>query len=359
MSQMIISIAKIFIALSISFAVGIAITPILTHYLYKHKMWKKRARNEALGGGETPIFNQLHKHKEVGTPRMGGIIIWGSVLLTIFIIWLVSRFYPVSAALRLNFLSQNQTWLPLFTLISASLVGLLDDLLQVNDQGGYVAGGLALSKRIAIVLLIGLIGAWWFYFKLGVSSISLPFYGDLSLGIAFIPFFMIVMLALFSGGVIDGLDGLSGGIMATIFAAYAGIAFSQNQIDLAAFCAAIVGGTLAFLWFNIPPARFYMSETGMLGLTATLSVVAFLCNAVAVLPIIAFPLLLSSASVIIQYTSKKLRNGKKVFLVAPIHHHFEAKGWPSYKVTMRFWIIGVICATIGMIISIVSHIVLH
>ncbi len=354
---MIISIVKIFTALSISFAVGIAITPFLTNFLYKHKMWKKRARNEALGGGTTPIFNSLHKEKEVGTPRMGGIIIWASVLLTIFIIWLGSKLDLTPTTFRLNFLSQNQTWLPLFTLVSASLVGLVDDLLQVYGRGGYIAGGLSLSKRIFTVLLIGFVGSYWFYFKLGTSSIFIPFYGSYDLGILFIPFFMIVMLALFSGGVIDGVDGLSGGIMASIFSAYAGIAFSQNQIDLAAFCAAIVGGTLAFLWFNIPPARFYMSETGILGLTATLSVVAFLTNSVAVLPIIAFPLVASSASVIIQYTSKKLRNGKKVFLVAPIHHHFEALGWPSYKVTMRFWILGIFFATVGMIISIVGGIV--
>ncbi|MDO8493562.1 MAG: hypothetical protein Q7S19_03410 [bacterium] len=352
---MIVGIAKIFTALSVSFAVGIAIAPILTTFLYKHKMWKKRVRNEALGGGETPIFNKLHKEKEVGTPRMGGIIIWVSVLLTIFIIWLIAKVDPSPATLRLNFLSQNQTWLPLFTLIAASLVGLVDDILQVYDRGGYIAGGLALSKRIFIVLLIGLISACWFYFKLGTSSVAIPFYGSFDLGILFIPFFMTVMLALFSGGVIDGLDGLAGGIMASIFAAYAGIAFAQNQIDLAAFCSAIVGGILAFLWFNIPPARFYMSETGMLGLTATLAVVAFLSNAVMVLPIIAFPLVATTASDIIQFASKKLRNGKKVFLVAPLHHHFEALGWPSYKVTMRFWIIGIVCATVGMIIAIVGN----
>ncbi len=351
---MIISIVKIFIAFSVSFIVGIAITPLVTSFLYKHKMWKKRARNEALGGGETPIFNKLHREKEVGTPRMGGIIIWVSVLLTIPIVWLISKLNLGPITSRINFLSQNQTWLPLFTLISASLVGLADDLLQVYDMGGYIAGGLSLSKRVGMVLLIGLAGAWWFYFKLGTSLIAIPFYGNLDLGILFIPFFMIVTLAIFSGGVIDGIDGLAGGVMASIFAAYAGIAFSQNQIDLAAFCAAIIGGILAFLWFNIPPARFYMSETGMLGLTVTLSVVAFLSRAVMVLPIIALPLVASSASVIIQYASKKLRGGKKVFLVAPIHHHFEALGWPSSKVTMRYWILGIVFAVMGMIIAIVG-----
>jgi phospho-N-acetylmuramoyl-pentapeptide-transferase len=163
-----------------------------------------------------------------------------------------------------------------------------------------------------------------------------------------------VMLFLFSSGIIDGVDGLSGGVFAAIFAAYTGIAFFQNQIDLAAFCAVIVGGILAFLWFNIPPARFYMTETGVLGLTTTLTVVAFLTGEVVVLPIIALPLFATVISNLIQVFSKKLRNGKKVFLVAPIHHHFEAMGWPSYKVTMRYWVISVIFAIMGMVIALIS-----
>ncbi len=187
-----------------------------------------------------------------------------------------------------------------------------------------------------------------------MSSVFIPFFGEIDLGLLFIPLFIITMLALFSGGVIDGIDGLSGGIFAAIFAAYGGIAFSQNQIDLAAFCAVIVGGILAFLWFNIPPARFYMGETGILGLTAALAVVAFLTKSVLVLPIIAFPLFAASGSVIIQLVSKKYF-GRKVFRVATIHHHFEALGWPSYKVTMRFWIISVVLAVVGMVIALVGR----
>ncbi|HBM46032.1 MAG: Phospho-N-acetylmuramoyl-pentapeptide-transferase [Parcubacteria group bacterium GW2011_GWF2_38_76] len=347
---MVNSVVKIFLSFFLTFSVGILITPFLTNYLYKHKMWKKKARNEGLGGGETPIFNKLHKEKETGTPRMGGIIIWASTLITIFILSILSDIYPAVATQKLNFLSQNQTWLPLFALVSASLIGLIDDVLQVRGGGGYIAGGLALSKRVLFVLVIGYIGAYWFYYKLGMTAIAIPFSSPLELGVWFIPFFMIVMLGIFSGGVIDGIDGLAGGIMAVIFSAYGVIAFFQNQIDLATFCAAIVGGTLAFLWFNIPPARFYMSETGMLGLTVTLSIIAFLTDSVFVLPIIAFPLIATSASVVIQYLSKKYR-GKKVFLVAPLHHHFEAIGWPASKVTMRYWIISIIFAVVGMIIS--------
>ena len=162
------------------------------------------------------------------------------------------------------------------------------------------------------------------------------------------------MLATFSGSVIDGLDGLAGGVMATAFAAYAGIAFFQEQIDLAAFSAVIAGAIAAFLWFNIPPARFYMGETGILGLTTTLTVVAFLTDAVLVLPLIALPLVLDSASVIIQLFSKKFF-GRKIFLVAPLHHHFEAIGWPHYKVTMRAWVLSAVSAIIGMVIALLGR----
>ena len=352
---MIIDVIKIFIPTATAFFIGIAITPFVSHYLYKHKMWKKKSGNlVGLGGGGTPIFNELHKERDTGTPRMGGIIIWASVLATIFFFWLLAQVSSSEFWKEMDFLSRGQTWLPLFTLIAASLVGLVDDLFQIKGKGDYLAGGLSLKVRISLVVLIALIGAWWFFVKLGVSGIMVPFYGELELGLLFIPLFVITMVALFSGGVIDGIDGLSGGVMTSIFSAYALIAFFQNQIDLAVFSAVIAGGTLAFLWFNIPPARFYMTETGILGLTATLTVVAFLTKAVVVLPIIALPLLIAPTSSLIQVLSKRFRHGKKVFLVAPIHHHFEALGWPSYKVTMRFWIISIIFAMIGVVIALIG-----
>ena len=345
-----LNVLKIFGLFAFAFFLAAVSAPALTHFLYKYKMWKKKARTEALSGGEAKIFHELHKDKEVGTPRMGGILIWLSAFFMSVIFLALSKIHPSPFTEKINFLSRGQTWLPLFTLVAASLVGLVDDILQIYGKGKYIAGGLSLAKRIALVLAIGGAGAYWFYAKLGMSSVIIPFLGEIDLGILFVPLFIITMLALFSGGVIDGIDGLSGGIFAAVFAAYGGIAFSQNQIDLAAFCAALVGGILAFLWFNIPPARFYMGETGVLGLTTTLTVVAFLTKAAAVLPIIAFPLFAASGSVIIQLVSKKYF-GRKVFRVAPIHHHFEALGWPSFKVTMRFWIISVVLAVIGMVIA--------
>jgi phospho-N-acetylmuramoyl-pentapeptide-transferase len=254
----------------------------------------------------------------------------------------------------MNFLSRGQTWLPLFTFFIGALVGLLDDYFEINESSDYFAGGLSLKKRLFIVLILSLIGGYWFFFKLGVSTIAIPFFGELALGSFFIPFFALVMLFIYSGGIIDGIDGLSGGVFATIFSAYGLIAFLQNQIDLAALSFVVVGSLLAFLWFNIPPARFYMSETGTMALTLLLTVVAFLTKQVGVLPIIAFPLVATTLSAIINVTSKKFRGGKKVFLSTPIHHHFEAIGWPGYKVAMRYWVISVVAAIIGLIIALIG-----
>lgn len=347
------NVLKVFGLSSLTFFVGIVFAPILTHFLYRHKLWRKEVRQTAPDGGGTPIFASLHKDREISVPRLGGIVIWFSVTLVAVLMWLVYYFIPTPFFEKLNFISRGQTWILFAVLIGGSLLGLIDDLMQVFGRGKYTAGGMRFSRRVFFIFIIALAAALWFFIKLEGASIFIPFVGDVFIGIAYILFFIIVMLATFSGGVIDGLDGLSGGVFASIFAAYGGIAFFQNQIDIATFCFALTGALLAFLWFNIPPARFYMSETGIMGLTTSLAVVAFLTNAVFVLPIIAFPLVVVSGSVIIQLTSKRFFK-RKVFLIAPIHHHFEAIGWPSYKVTMRFWIISVVTAIIGMVIHLLG-----
>jgi len=356
---MIIDAIKVLLPSVLAFCAGILITPLLTQFLYKHQMWKKKAGKVDATGKETVIFNALHEKKEVGTPRMGGIVIWASAAIITLGIWLLDHATNSTLLGKLDFLSRSQTWIPLSVLLVGAVVGLVDDYLEIKGNGGHVAGGLSLKKRLIIVGTIALLCGSWFYFKLGVSSIGLPLGHSLPLGIFFIPFFMIVTLALYSGGVIDGIDGLAGGIFATMFAAYGGIAIAHHQTDLAAFCAVIVGSILAFLWFNVPPARYYMSETGSMALTITLAVVAFMTDSlghgygILVLPIIAVPLVITTLSVIIQTSSKKFR-GKKVFLVAPIHHHFEALGWPAYKVTMRYWIIGIIFAALGLVLALVG-----
>ncbi|MDO8510441.1 MAG: hypothetical protein Q7S15_02345, partial [bacterium] len=246
---MIIDIVKVFLPSTIAFFLGIALTPLLTYYLYKYKMWKKRPGKMSPDGHDTPIFNELHKEREVGTPKMGGVIIWLSTLITVTGIWAVAKLFPGEITSKLDLLSRNQTWIPLATLILGSLIGLVDDFMDVAGSASHVGRGLSLYKRIAIVALIGLLAALWFYFKLDVTGIGIPFSGELYLGWLFVPFFVLVTLAIYSGGVIDGIDGLAGGLFATMFAAYAGIAFYQQQINLAAFSSVVTGAILAFLWF--------------------------------------------------------------------------------------------------------------
>lgn len=347
---------KIFLPAVVSFIIGIILTPIATHYFYKYRMWRRVSRENNLPKDKVSDFSKIHDNKaEVSTPRTGGMIIWVSVILTLAVVSLLDYLFVSELSNKMYFISRSQTLLPFFTLIVASLIGLGDDFLQIFGKGKWTTDPIILRYiKIAIILILGTIIGLWFYIKLGITDIYIPWYGFVNLGYLFIPFFIFIMLSLWSTSVIDGVDGLSGGVLASIFMAYTLIAFFSNQTDLATFCAVITGAILAFLWFNIPPARFYMGETGMIGLTVTLSVIAFLTNTVLLLPVIAFPLFVTSLSNIIQIGSRKLRNGKKVFLFAPLHHHFEALGWPKYKVTMRYWIVGIITAVLGVIISLIS-----
>lgn len=353
---MIFDAARVLIPSVISFTVGIALAPILTHYLFKHRAWKKKAgKGNSMGDANgTPLFDELHKEREVSTPRMGGIIVWASTLITALGIWVFALLFGEPFA-SFDFISRSQTWLPLFALAVGAGVGLVDDIFEVTRS----SGGLRLRWRLLVVALIGLFAGWWFYEKLGVSAVGVPFLGPIELGVFFIGFFMFVTLALYAGGVIDGIDGLAGGVFAIIFMTYAGIAFAQGQTTLAAFAACVSGALFAFLWFNIPPARFYLSETGTMALTVALAITAFSTDVlgegvgVAVLPIIALPLTVTVATSVLQVFSKKVLK-KKLFQIAPIHHHFEAIGWPAYKVTMRYWVITIIAGIFGLALALLK-----
>ena len=360
-----LSLVKLFLPIFITFVVGMAITPVLTDFMYKHKMWKKTPRKIGAdhiidaNGKMHPdaISKEFQKitnvESEIKTPRVGGMVVWMSVLVTSALIFLVFIMFPNDFTSKLEFISRNQTLLPFLGLVAGSLVGLVDDLLCIKATPGKFVNGLPRNYMIGIVTLLGLMFASWFFFKLGMTSISIPFMNTpLYLGWFIVPVFVLVTLGTFSSGVIDGVDGLAGGVMAAIFSAYSLIAYFQNQIDLAVFGAVVVSALLVFLWFNIPPARFYLGETGMLGLTISLSIMVFLTDAVALLLVIGFPLVITSLSSFIQIISKKIRGPEgKVFKVAPLHHHFEAIGWSRPKITMRYWIMSIFFAVTGVIIS--------
>lgn len=350
-----IDIIKVIAPSILAFAVGIGITPLVTHFLYKYRAWKKIPGKTALDGTVATEFNRLHESGERHTPRMGGIVIWASVFITIFGIAFLARWWPTAATLKLDFLSRDQTWIPLTTLVVGALVGFISDFLDIQQRRRE----LRLLYRLCIITALSLFIGWWFYAKLDVTSVGIPFGEPFVIGWLIIPFFIAIALALYASGVIDGIDGLSGGVFGAVFASYALIAYTQGQVNLAAFSAAVMGGILAFLWFNVPPARFYMTETGTMALTLTIAVIAFMTDTpgegvgIAVLPIIGLLLFATVASNILQIASKRFR-GKKLFRVAPLHHHFEAMGWPGYKVVMRYWILAIICAFAGVIIALVG-----
>ncbi|MEK7192269.1 MAG: phospho-N-acetylmuramoyl-pentapeptide-transferase [Patescibacteria group bacterium] len=327
----------------IAFLVAFAIAPLVSKMLYRFHFNKQlRSVNQA------PIFHKMHEKKSE-TPTMGGVMIWitvlGLALLFLVLDGLFDGFWSY-----LNFVDRAQTYLPITAMLVAAVLGLADDVLGVLKIGPN-GGGLRISQKLVVYLFLALIGALWFYYRLDWDILAIPFFGSIQIGWLYIPLFIFIIVAsAFSANETDGLDGLAGGVLLFAFLALTVVAFAIGRYDLAAFSGVIIGALLAFLWFNIYPAKFFMGDTGSMSLGITMGVISMLTNTTLLLPFFASILVLESLSVIIQVASKKLRNGKKVFLSAPIHHHFEALGWHETRVTMRFWIISVIFSALGLVI---------
>lgn len=345
-----IAILKILFLFALAFVVTVLWTPLLTNILYKYKLGKSIRDDHS----KTPIFSELHKKKS-GTPTMGGLLIWVTTLVLALLFHFLALWFPNSIPEQFNFLTRSETWLPLGVLVASAIVGLVDDLFNVRKKG-VAGGGLKLWHRLLIFTVIAVVAAWWFYFKLDWTIVHIPVLGNIEIGMWTIPLFILVIVATsFSVNETDGLDGLAGGVLLIAFMSYSVIAFTQERFELATFCAVISGALLAFLWFNIHPARFFMGDTGSMSLGVTLGVVAMLTNTVWLLPIIGFILVIESASVILQVSSKKLRGGKKIFKSTPIHHHFEAIGWEEPKIVMRFWIVSAVMAVLGIVLFLINE----
>lgn len=337
-------VLQILFLTTVAFLLALVSTPLLTHFLYKYRLGKK-IRDSA----SAPIMSSLHAAKS-GTPTMGGILVWLTTLVVALLFFYLENFGLV----HFNFLTRSETVLPLGALVASALVGLVDDWFNIKGLGPK-GGGLTMSHRLLIYTLIAAVGAWWFYYKLEWTTLHIPFVGSFDIGAWYVPIFIFIIVATsHSVNLIDGLDGLAGGTLLTAFTTYGAIAFLQGKYNLASFCGVIAGSLLAFLWFNINPARFFMGDTGAMALGVTLGIVAMLTNTVLLLPIIGFLFVLESLSVIIQVLSKKIR-GKKVFLSAPLHHHLEAIGWPEPKIVMRFWVISAVTGVAGLIVFLMDR----
>jgi phospho-N-acetylmuramoyl-pentapeptide-transferase len=321
-----------------AFLLSMLLTPLYTRFAFRHKLWKQ-PRETSLTGETATVYQKLHaaKHKR-HIPTMGGSV----TIIAIAIITLLFNF------------SRSQTWLPVFVLLAAGLVGLFDDYLNIRSEGLGIAG---MRGRIKFGLIFGIavIGALYFYYKLGYNMIHIPAVGDFSIGWLYIPLFIAVVVCTANAvNITDGLDGLSGGLLATAFSVYAVIAYFQGNFGIAGFCATVVGAMLTFTWFNIYPARFFLGDSGAFGLGTTLGVIAMLTNTVVVFPIIAGVFVVEAGSSVVQILSKKIRK-KKIFLSAPLHHHLEAIGWPETKVTMRLWVIGQVVGGLGLVLALLGN----
>lgn len=317
------------------FLFSMMLTPIYTHFAYKYKFWKKQKKT-TVDGKALPIMSKLHAHKFKHVfPTMAGLI--GIVSVTI-VTWAFN-------------LDRGQTWLPLAGFLGGALVGVIDDVINIFGSGRGAAG-LRGPVKFFLISIVGLILGWFFAIKLGWTSILIPFFGDFEVGIVgMILIFAFAVVATSNAvNITDGLDGLSGGLAMMAYGSYGVIALFQGKMLLFGFCLTVVGWLLSYIWFNVPPARFMMGDTGSFALGAGLGVVAMMTKSFLLLPIIGLPFVIEAASSLIQLFSKKFFH-KKVFISAPLHHHLEAKGWGEAKIVMRFWIIAGVCAIMGVFIA--------
>jgi phospho-N-acetylmuramoyl-pentapeptide-transferase len=330
----------------LGFTVAFLAAPSFINALYKFKIGKN-IRTIASDGKAAELYHALHA-KKAGTPTMGGVLIWSSVIVVV----ILSRFLSYIGWFEHSLLNRAETYLPFITLLVVAALGAIDDLFNIKGWGE--SKGLNIKPKMFTLTVFALAAALWFYFKLDYSSIHVPGVGDFYLGWWIIPLFVFILTGSANAvNFTDGLDGLAGGLVIISFGTYSALAYAHGLLILSAFCALIAGSTLAFLWFNIPPARFYMGDTGSLALGATLGVIAMLTNTVLILPFIGSIFVIETLSIIIQLTSKKFFH-RKVFSIAPVHHHFEHKGWPESQVVMRFWILGGLMATVGLILGLVG-----
>lgn len=341
------AIRTVFLAL-VSFLVAFLMTPFWAKVLARFQMKKQIRTADA-----APVYHALHAKKS-GTPTGGGIIIWSTVLILAGVLWILSYLFDGFWG-TLSFINRAETYLPLAALAIAAAIGLLDDWFGVLKRGPN-GGGLHVRHKLLLYAAIAAVGAWWFADKLDWTTLYVPFYGNIEIGGWYIPFFMFVVIATtFSANETDGLDGLFGGVALFVFCALTAVAFVLGRYDLAAFGGVVIGALLAFLWFNIYPARFFMGDTGSMSLGVTIAVISLLTNTALFLPLFGIILVIESGSVLIQLASKKLRGGKKIFRSTPIHHHFEALGWPESQVTMRFWIISAVASALGLALFFLSR----
>jgi phospho-N-acetylmuramoyl-pentapeptide-transferase len=282
---------------------------------------------------------------KLGTPTMGGVMI---VLPVVLITVLLNFGY----LLGINALGRS-VLVPMAAMVVFAVLGAIDDWEGLRGQRRVK--GMRARTKLLIEIVLALVFAIILYYFLGVPDMYLPgVKGIVKLGVWYIPIAVFIIVAMTNAvNLTDGLDGLAGLIAATAFAAYGGIALLQGQIFLARFCFTVVGATFGFLWFNVHPALLFMGDTGSLALGAALAVVALMTGQWILLPIIAIIPTSTALSDVLQVGYFKLTGGRRLFKMAPLHHHFELSGWSETQVVQRFWLISLLFAMVGVALAVV------
>jgi len=285
---------------------------------------------------------QTHLVK-TGTPTMGGIMVSISVVVITLVFNLIDRLSML---------------LPVGVLLASGFLGAIDD--RMNLVGGGRTGMTARFK-FAWLSIFGLVAALVlhlpFPFGLGYHDIYVPFFRQFDIGVVYLPIAAIAIISMANAvNLTDGLDTLAGGTAAIAFCSYGIIAYVQKQVGVVTFCFTMVGALMGFLWFNAHPAQVIMGDTGSLAIGAALSTAAFMTGQWLLLPIVGFVFVAEASSVMLQVgyfklTKRRSGEGKRIFKMTPLHHHFELLGWSETQVTMRFWMVGMMCGLIGVALA--------
>ncbi len=340
----------------ITFIVWLVTIPIFIEHIKNLKLGKQIRENATIW--KATEFAKLHK-KKTWTPSMW----WVMIILIVFFMVLLSVLLQKLWFINNTLLNQQETYLPLFTLFSIWVLWLIDDYL--NAKWIWKHKGISARVKMLWLVTFATIWAFWFFYKLWwnitdwwgdfVRWIKQPFWENLMIWYYFIPLFVLVIISSANSvNITDWLDWLAWWLLLFAFWIYTYITFDQWMFLLSTLCMSIVWALIAFLWFNVKPAKLYMWDVWSLSLWATLWILAMITNTLFVLLIISTIFIFNTISVIIQLTSKKLRNWKKIFRIAPFHHHLEAIWWSEENVVFRLRLIWLITSVVGIIFYILQ-----
>lgn len=330
----------------LTFIFWMIIIPYFIRFLITFKLWKQ-IRDEAFIW-KAEIFSKLHSKKK-WTPTMW----WAIILAIVFFMVIVSIIMQKFDIINNSLLNQKETYLSLFTLLTVWFLWLVDDFMNIKEI--WRTKWLSWKFKMFWLTIFWLIWSYWFYEKLEWSEklLNIPFIEPINIWLLIVPVFVLIIVAWANSvNVTDWLDGLAWWLLLFSYSVYAFITYSQGLFLLSTLCVTIIWALIAFLWFNVKPAKFYMWDIWSLSLWANLWIMAMLTNTVFVLAIISSIFIFEAISVIIQVVSKKVFK-KKVFKIAPFHHHLEAIWWPEETVVFRLWLVWLLSSVLWIIIYLI------